>query len=181
MKRARADGLSARVRALPAPLAHATRPRRIAVPAAREAAEPGRQGHRPRRVSRPARARHDVLRELPGHLSADHRHAARGRAQARRAAQRSNCACCSCLIDPERDTPAALRKLADERRIDTSRWTLAHADAAAVRRIAAALEHPVPATARRAVQPLHHHLGARRATEKSWRRARSWATPIPSC
>ena len=42
-------------------------------------------------------------------------------------------------IDPERDTPAALRKLADERHIDTSRWTLAHADAAAVRRIAAAL------------------------------------------
>ena len=40
---------------------------------------------------------------------------------------------------PERDTPEALRKLADERRIDTSRWTLAHADAAAVRRIAAAL------------------------------------------
>ena len=42
-------------------------------------------------------------------------------------------------IDAERDTPAALRKLADERRIDTSRWTLAHADAASVRRIAAAL------------------------------------------
>ena len=42
-------------------------------------------------------------------------------------------------IDPERDTPTALRKLADERHIDTSRWTLAHADAAAVRRIAAAL------------------------------------------
>ena len=30
-------------------------------------------------------------------------------------------------------------QLADERHIDTSRWTLAHADAAAVRRIAAAL------------------------------------------
>jgi protein SCO1 len=42
-------------------------------------------------------------------------------------------------LDSARDTPAALRKLADERRIDTSRWTLAHADAAAVRRIAAAL------------------------------------------
>lgn len=42
-------------------------------------------------------------------------------------------------LDAGRDTPAALRKLADERRIDTSRWTLAHADAAAVRRIAAAL------------------------------------------
>ena len=42
-------------------------------------------------------------------------------------------------LDAERDTPAALRKLADERRIDTSRWALAHADAASVRRIAAAL------------------------------------------
>jgi protein SCO1/2 len=42
-------------------------------------------------------------------------------------------------LDPERDTPAALRKLADDRRIDTTRWTLAHADANAVRRIAAAL------------------------------------------
>jgi protein SCO1 len=42
-------------------------------------------------------------------------------------------------MDPERDTPAALRKLADTRRIDTTRWTLAHADAPAVRRIAAAL------------------------------------------
>ena len=42
-------------------------------------------------------------------------------------------------LDAARDTPEALRKLAGERRIDTSRWTLAHADAAAVRRIAAAL------------------------------------------
>lgn len=42
-------------------------------------------------------------------------------------------------IDPERDTPASLRQLADSRRIDTGRWTLAHADANAVRRIAAAL------------------------------------------
>jgi protein SCO1/2 len=42
-------------------------------------------------------------------------------------------------LDAARDTPEALRKLANERRIDTSRWTLAHADAAAVRRIAAAL------------------------------------------
>jgi len=42
-------------------------------------------------------------------------------------------------LDPERDTPAALRQLADSRRIDTTRWTLAHADAAAVRLIAAAL------------------------------------------
>ena len=42
-------------------------------------------------------------------------------------------------LDAERDTPQALRQVADTRRIDTSRWTLAHADAAAVRRIAAAL------------------------------------------
>ena len=42
-------------------------------------------------------------------------------------------------LDSERDTPAALHGLAQSRRIDTTRWTLAHADAAAVRRIAAAL------------------------------------------
>ena len=42
-------------------------------------------------------------------------------------------------LDSERDTPAALRQLADSRRIETTRWTLAHADANAVRRIAAAL------------------------------------------
>jgi len=42
-------------------------------------------------------------------------------------------------LDAEHDTPAALRQVANTRRIETSRWTLAHADAAAVRRIAAAL------------------------------------------
>jgi protein SCO1/2 len=42
-------------------------------------------------------------------------------------------------FDSERDTPAALRDLANARHIDTARWTLAHADAGAVRRIAAAL------------------------------------------
>jgi len=42
-------------------------------------------------------------------------------------------------IDPERDMPASLRQLADSRRVDTTRWTLAHAHANAVRRIAAAL------------------------------------------
>jgi len=42
-------------------------------------------------------------------------------------------------FDPERDTPTALRQLATERRIDTARWTLARGDAAAVRRVAAAL------------------------------------------
>jgi protein SCO1/2 len=42
-------------------------------------------------------------------------------------------------FDAENDSPAALKQLAQSRRVDTSRWTLAHADAAAVRRIAAAL------------------------------------------
>lgn len=42
-------------------------------------------------------------------------------------------------LDSERDTPAVLLDVAKSRRIDTSRWTLAHADADAVRRIAAAL------------------------------------------
>lgn len=42
-------------------------------------------------------------------------------------------------IDPEHDTPQALAAVARERRIDTSRWALAHADEATVRRIAAAV------------------------------------------
>jgi len=42
-------------------------------------------------------------------------------------------------FDSERDTPVALRELATVRHIDTARWTLAHADVGAVRRIAAAL------------------------------------------
>lgn len=42
-------------------------------------------------------------------------------------------------IDPERDTQAALAKLAKERRIDASRWTLARTDAQTVRKIAAVL------------------------------------------
>ena len=42
-------------------------------------------------------------------------------------------------IDPERDTTAALATLAQERRIDLSRWTLAHTDASTVRSIAAML------------------------------------------
>jgi protein SCO1/2 len=42
-------------------------------------------------------------------------------------------------FDPERDTPDALRQIAKQRRIDTSRWTLAHADSEAVRDIAALL------------------------------------------
>jgi protein SCO1/2 len=42
-------------------------------------------------------------------------------------------------VDPERDTPAALAELAKTRRIDLARWTLATADAATVRKIAALL------------------------------------------
>lgn len=42
-------------------------------------------------------------------------------------------------VDPERDNPAALTALAKTRRIDLSRWTLATADEATVRKIAAML------------------------------------------
>lgn len=42
-------------------------------------------------------------------------------------------------IDPDRDTPAALQALVEQRHIDTSRWTLARADADDVRTIAALL------------------------------------------
>jgi len=42
-------------------------------------------------------------------------------------------------IDPQKDTPAALRELAELRHVDTTRWTLAHADASSVRNIAALL------------------------------------------
>jgi protein SCO1/2 len=42
-------------------------------------------------------------------------------------------------IDPERDTPQALQRLAAERHIDTARWTLVRGDAEAVRDIAALL------------------------------------------
>jgi protein SCO1/2 len=42
-------------------------------------------------------------------------------------------------IDPERDTPQALATLAEQRRIDPKRWTLARANANDVRMLAAAL------------------------------------------
>lgn len=42
-------------------------------------------------------------------------------------------------FDPERDTPEALRRLAEERRIDTRRWTLASASGPDVRGLAAVL------------------------------------------
>jgi protein SCO1 len=43
-------------------------------------------------------------------------------------------------FDPERDTPQTLADIAATRRIDTSRWTLATADANTVRDIAALLD-----------------------------------------
>lgn len=55
------------------------------------------------------------------------------------AAQRANLRVLMISFDPERDTPAALNAIARERRIDGARWTLAHADAATVRTIAALL------------------------------------------
>jgi protein SCO1/2 len=42
-------------------------------------------------------------------------------------------------LDPERDTPAALRELANRRGIDSSRWTLARVSPADTRKLAAAL------------------------------------------
>jgi protein SCO1/2 len=42
-------------------------------------------------------------------------------------------------LDAERDTPATLKSMAEKRHIDTPRWTLAHASAVDVRRIAAVL------------------------------------------
>ncbi|HYJ40521.1 MAG TPA: SCO family protein [Steroidobacteraceae bacterium] len=54
--------------------------------------------------------------------------------------QRSDLRVLMISFDPARDTAEALRELAKTRRIDTQRWTLARADDAAVRRIAAALE-----------------------------------------
>jgi protein SCO1/2 len=54
-------------------------------------------------------------------------------------AQRASLRVLMISLDPEKDTPAALRELAETRHIDTRRWTLARADAATVRRIAALL------------------------------------------
>jgi protein SCO1 len=42
-------------------------------------------------------------------------------------------------LDPQRDTPAHLTEVAERHRVDLSRWTLAWAKAADVRRLAAAL------------------------------------------
>ena len=54
-------------------------------------------------------------------------------------AERANLRVLLVSIDPERDTAQALAELANSRRIDTSRWTLARADEATVRNIAALL------------------------------------------
>jgi protein SCO1/2 len=43
-------------------------------------------------------------------------------------------------FDPERDTPARLTQVVDERKLDTSSWTLASTDAASVRKLAAVLD-----------------------------------------
>ncbi|KFN51012.1 SCO family protein [Arenimonas composti] len=42
-------------------------------------------------------------------------------------------------LDPDRDDTAALKSVADRRRLDPARWTLARTDAAGVRRLAAVL------------------------------------------
>ena len=55
------------------------------------------------------------------------------------AEERANLRIVMVSIDPARDTPQALRALADERHIDTTRWTLLHTDEATVRTIAALL------------------------------------------
>lgn len=54
-------------------------------------------------------------------------------------AQRNDLRVILISIDPEHDTPAALAKLAQERRIDTAHWTLARADERTIRKIAALL------------------------------------------
>lgn len=43
-------------------------------------------------------------------------------------------------LDPARDTPQALAQLASQRKVDTTRWTLARTDASHVRRLAAVLD-----------------------------------------
>lgn len=53
--------------------------------------------------------------------------------------QRANLRVLMVSFDPQRDTPAALHEVAEERHVDGTRWTLAHADAATVRTLAALL------------------------------------------
>lgn len=55
------------------------------------------------------------------------------------AAQRARLRVLLVSIDSDHDTPQHLRTVADARHIDTTRWTLAHANAADVRQLAAVL------------------------------------------
>ena len=55
------------------------------------------------------------------------------------AGKRANLRVLMISFDPQRDTPAALNAIAKERRVDGTRWTLAHADESTVRTIAALL------------------------------------------
>lgn len=55
------------------------------------------------------------------------------------AQQRSRLRVLMISVDPVRDTPGALAHFATERHLDLSRWTLVHAEAPSVRRIAAML------------------------------------------
>ncbi len=55
------------------------------------------------------------------------------------AAQRKDLRVLLISVDPENDTPAVLAELAHQRRIDTTRWTLARGDERTVRKIAALL------------------------------------------
>ena len=57
-------------------------------------------------------------------------------------AERDRLAVLLVSFDAENDTPAALKALAEQRRIDTPRWRLTRADAADVRSIAALLDIP---------------------------------------
>ena len=43
-------------------------------------------------------------------------------------------------FDPKRDTPLALKNLAEERHLDLKRWTLTRTDAVGVRKLAAVLD-----------------------------------------
>jgi protein SCO1/2 len=54
--------------------------------------------------------------------------------------QRANLRVLMISFDPRRDTPAALADIARTRHIDTTRWTLAHAEPADVRTLAALLD-----------------------------------------
>ena len=64
---------------------------------------------------------------------------ARGVERALTPAERSRLAILLVSLDPARDDPAALKRIALKRKLDTTRWTLARTEAAGVRRTAAVL------------------------------------------